>query len=232
MKRKIFISILIILICAISIFLARRQDSHIEDAILTDITLNDELFNVINVLYLDHHIPIAIEIDYASYHPSEKIRYSAKETTVRELLNTIVPKEEFVWKVDGDFIHIISKTLLSRSDYQLNIQIKSFYAADIERDVLIKRALDQASIHDVPEPIAFTGLPYAKLSKSFRVNLVLPKISIDLKNVTLREVLDQISKKSGVSYCVLRNRKSDGSYMQGLIIFENLPIGLSGIPVK
>ena len=120
MKRKtIIISILLIIVCAIFFFI--RQHNRIENRVLKDVAFNYRLDDFVNNLYFKYKIPIVMEgSDYSLTDDTPLISYSAKKTTVRQLLDAIVPEKDFIWTTNGNVIHVISTELASRPNYQMN----------------------------------------------------------------------------------------------------------------
>lgn len=209
MKRKIIgIFILLILIC-VAFYLYKRY-TPVEKRGLKDIAFNDNLLDCVDKLYFEHNIPIVLEGFEYTLPPNAppRISYSAKKTTVRQLLDSIVSQKSFSWTTDGNFIHIISTALASRPDYPMNSVIEHISAKNVDRNVLIKLALAQIEKNNVSEPLIFVEYPYAKYDIIFDP----PKISIDIKHATLREVLDQISRKGGINYEVQREKNHDPAY--------------------
>lgn len=215
MKRKtIGLSVLIILVCG-AFYLIYKHCTRVENRILKDVTFNDDLFTLTDNLYFEHKVPIVLEGFEYTLPPNAPpiITYSAKKTTVRQLLDSVVPQTNFTWTTDGNVIHIISPALVSRPDYQMNSVIEHFSAKDADRNTLIKLALAQVEKNNISEPLVFEVYPYAKNDIIFDP----PKISIDMKHATLREVLDQISRKAGICYEILRWKNRN-------------PVSISGVP--
>ncbi|MBI4801589.1 MAG: hypothetical protein HY796_03600 [Elusimicrobia bacterium] len=140
-----------------------------------------------------------VEVGGGRHDGSEKISYSTPKTTARELLDAVVPKNSFVWRAEGDVIHIISKSLATRSDYQLNATIERFSERG-DYNSLILKALEQVQQRNFPEPVLFEPFSY----KDWNIKKQLCPFKVKARNTTLRQLLDQIALKGGILYSVRR----------------------------
>lgn len=210
MKRKIIIfSVLLILFCA-GFYFIRKHYNRVENRVLRDVKFNADFFMFTDALCRKYKLPVVLECSNYSRPPvmAPRISYSAKKTTVRQLLDAVIPKEDFIWEIHGNVVHIISKELASRPDYQMNSVIEHFSAKDVDRNTLIKLAVAQAGKGNASEPLVYGEFPY----KRFNVEFDPPKISIDAKHATLREILDQISRKADFCYSVKQSKNYDVSF--------------------
>lgn len=229
MKRKtIGISVSLILVCGAFYFIYKHY-ARVENRILKEVTFNDDLVSFVDKLYYEHEIPIVLEgFDHTlPLNTRQEISYSAKKMTVRQLLDSVVPQTNFTWTTDGDVIHIISPALAARPDYQMNSVIEHFSAKNADRNTLIKLALAQVEKNNISEPLVFEVYPYAKNDIIFAP----PKISINMKHATLREILDRISLKAGICYQIMRTKNYNsvsylgvppGEYVLGLVVLDDL----------
>lgn len=238
MKRKtIVISVLVVLVCVAFYFVHKQYSTDnqvaeprvfIENQVLRDIALHDNLPNCVNELCRKYKIPVVLEghDNYSTYAHKKTKTYSAKEITVRQLLDTIVPKDDFIMEKHGNIMHIISKAVASRPDYQMNTVIERFSARNVDRNTLIKSAVAQAGKNNASEPLVYAEFPH----KRFKIKFDPPKISIDMKHATLREILDRISQKADFCYSVERGVNADvsfssyvpvGSYAQWITIWSD-----------
>lgn len=213
MKRKTILSLILIFTCAVSYFIY-LQYRRVEDRVLKNIGFYDSP-RCINELCRKHKIPIVLEgYDHGSEYGGAKTNvYSAEKITVRQLLDKIVPKD-FTWTSNGKVIHIISKNLASRPDYQMNTIIERFSAKNVDRNTLIHMAVAQAGKGAASEPLVYGEFPFKRFNYKFDP----PKISIDMKHATLREILDQISLKADFCYTVERAKNGD-------VLFTGVPVG-------
>ena len=216
MKRKtIMFSILLILLCA-GFYFVRKYYNRVENRVLRNVTFNDDFIMFADSLCRIYKFPVVLESSNYSRPPvmAPRILYSAKKTTVRQLLDAVIPKKDFIWEIHGNVVHIISKELVSRPDYQMNSVIEHFSAKDVDRNTLIRLAVAQAGKGNASEPLVYGEFPY----KKFNIKFDPPKVSIDVKHATLREILDQISRKADFCYSVKQSKNYD-------ISFSSVPYG-------
>ncbi|MBI4803431.1 MAG: hypothetical protein HY796_13005 [Elusimicrobia bacterium] len=210
-----------ILLLLIGIYFPVQE--NIEDRVLENVKI-DDIFSLTESLWWNHRIPIVLEIDGATDACLMKIPYSAQRTTVRELLDAVVPKDFFVWRTEGAVIHIIEKSLDTRSDYQLNAPIEKFSETGNYNDLILK-ALGKVRHGNFPEPVDFE--PYAY--KDWNIDKHLCPFKVKARNTTLRQLLDQIAVKGGILYSVRRLRSKDSAYHFLLPLKEEGMFGLSKI---
>lgn len=204
--KKIFILAVFAIVC-VFVFIAIRN-SNVADRTLKNVYINSGLGSL-GELYIwkIYKIPIVMETD-ATEESSAKIFYSAKKTTMREILDAVVPKKTFEWRAEGGVIHIIERSLNARPDYPLNAPIEKFSGKGDYNELILK-ALAQINPHNFPVPLSFGPFPY----KAFHIEKQLHKYTVRAHNVTLRQLLDRIILKGGVYYDVGRFRySSDGLY--------------------
>ncbi|MBI4801023.1 MAG: hypothetical protein HY796_00705 [Elusimicrobia bacterium] len=232
MKRfkKIITILLSFPVCAfvilliIGIFSAGPDRENIEDRVLENLKIDCDLMDLSDIAWYYYKIPIIVEVGGILHDGSVKISYSTPKTTIRELLDAVVPKKSFVWRAEGDVIHIISRPLDMRSDYQLNVPIEKFSEKGNYNNLILK-ALEQVQQRNFPEPILFEPFSY----KDWNIKKQLCPFKVKARNTTLRRLLDQIALKGGILYSVRRLQNKDGSYFFWLPLKEEGMFGLSTI---
>lgn len=215
MKRKTIVFSVLLIVC-VGFYFVREHYARIENRILRDIETDTYLLSYADVLCREYKIPIVVEgYDHsAAYAHTKRTSYLVKKATVRQLLDKIVPPKDFIWETHGDAIHIISRKLASRSDYQMNSVIGHFSAKNVDRNTLIKLAIARTTKPTNLEPLIYGEVPFKKYNKADP-----PKISINVKHATLREVLDEISLKANFCYNIEWAQNPDSSFA------SQVPIG-------
>jgi len=211
-----------ILLLIIGIFSAGPDRENVEDRVLENVRIDCDLLDLSDIAWYYHKIPIIVEVDGGRNEGSEKISYSAPKTTVRELLDAVVPKNSYVWRPVGGVIHIISISLATRSDYPLNAPIEKFSETG-DYNSLILKALGKMQHRNFPEPVVFEPFAY----KDWDIKKQLCPFKVKARNMTLRRVLDQIALKGGIRYSVRRLQNKDGTYSFWLPLREEGIGGLS-----
>lgn len=215
MKFKKILVLVVFAAISISVFVF---PFNIENRTLKNVKIESNLWDACGILKNDYKIPVVIETDVA-HGRVVKVSYSARKTTVKKLLDVIVPKDSFVWRVEGGILHIIEKSLDKRPDYPLNTPITRFSETG-NYSALFRKALEQVRDRNFPEPVHLTTW---NLEKCF--------IQIKAQNTTLRGVLDRIALKGGITYSVVRSQDKDGAYYFSVVLQENVVWpGLSSIP--
>ncbi|MBI4802536.1 MAG: hypothetical protein HY796_08440 [Elusimicrobia bacterium] len=174
---------------------------NIENRTLKNVQIEANFWRAGIILADDYKIPVVVEVDAMDAYRT-KVSYSARKTTVKKLLDAIVPKDSFVWRTEGGVIHIIEKSLDKRPDYPMNAPIKRFSDTG-NYNTVIQKVLEQARSLNFPEPLVLG--PWFNTE-----NLCWLKITAH--NTTLRKVLDKIAVKRGIMYSVVRRQNDDGSY--------------------
>lgn len=204
--KKILISIFLAALCVLGFLFIRERYVDIADRTLKNVKIDYPLIFLGGDIWGNYKIPIVVESDAATHKMLQGISYSTKKTTVRELLNTVVP-DSFVWRTEGKVIHIISKSLDVRSDYQLNASIEAFSGTEDYNDLILK-ALVQIRQRNFPEQLTYSPFPYERYGIKQHVS----KFHIRAHNVTIRQLLDKIALKGGIGYSVRRTAQRDGTY--------------------
>lgn len=222
MKRKIILFSALLLVCA-GLYAIYRRYNRVEDKVLKNITFSDSSRYIVD-LCEEHKIPIVLEgLDHHSEYGGAKTNvYSAEKITVRQILDKIVPKN-FMWTSNGRVIHIIDRQLAAQPDYQMNTVIERFVAWKMDRNMLIHMAVAEAKKGAAPEPLAYYEFPFEQYGYK---KPDLPKISINRKGATLREILDEISLKADFCYDIERAKHPflvpGGSYGRFVVVVSDL----------
>lgn len=174
---------------------------NIENRTLKNVEMDGHFGPASVSLTYDYKIPVVGEVDATDAYKT-KVSYSARKTTVKKLLDAIVPKDTFVWRNEGGVIHIIEKSLDKRPDYPMNAPIKRFSETG-NYNTVVQKALEQARSRNSPEPLVLGSFYFTNNPCWFKITA---------HDTTLRKVLDKIALKIGTTYSVMRNRNKDGSY--------------------
>ncbi|MBI4803561.1 MAG: hypothetical protein HY796_13665 [Elusimicrobia bacterium] len=196
-----------ILLILIGIFAGSQE--NIEDRVLENVKIDYGFDNLPGYMWHNHRIIIVEEFDTLISSYPGKMLYSADKTTVRELLNAVVPLKDFVWRTEGNVIHIISKSLDKRADYQLNAEIEQFSETGNYYDMVVM-VYGQVRHRNFPEELSPLLLSF--FNPDFKKSLCPFKIKV--RNITLRQLLDRIALESKGKihyYSVHRVRERDGS---------------------
>ncbi|MBI4803265.1 MAG: hypothetical protein HY796_12160 [Elusimicrobia bacterium] len=205
--KKTFGFAILALVCVFVFLFIRERHSDIANRTLKNVKIDYDLIFLGGSIWYNYKIPVVVENDAATNNEFKKIFYSTKTTTVRELLNTVVP-DSFVWRTEGHVIHIISKSLDARPDYQLNAPIEIFSATG-DYNELIRTALGRVNRRNFREQIAYSPFPYEALGREKHLR----EFHVTARNVTLRQLLDKIVLKGDTGYSVSRSFQKDGTYI-------------------
>ncbi|MBI4801648.1 MAG: hypothetical protein HY796_03895 [Elusimicrobia bacterium] len=218
-----------ILLLLIGIFATGQE--NIEDRILENVKIDYKFTGLDELLWDRHGIMIVMEIDETlgtyTYDNSPQVTFSSGKTTVRELLNAVVSQKDFVWRTEGDVIHIIAKSLDKRPDYQLNTEIEQFSETGNYAD-MVEMALGQIKHRNFPEKL----IPFFLSGRTSDFKKGLCPFRIKARNITLRQLLDRIALESKGKihyYGVTRQRERDGSVILLMHFREEGVMGLSEI---
>jgi hypothetical protein len=150
---------------------------------------------VLEFLAEKYRIPAGIEIVSSRRTkkvPDKKITIMLHQSPLETVLDTIVQADpSYRWEVNGGVVNLLPK---DKDDSLVNIEVKSFQINNLSR-LEAKRA-----IGDLPEVVSklkSLGLEPAAISlwpgRDKRDRL---RLSLSLRNTTLRDILNEIAKKT------------------------------------
>lgn len=146
------------------------------------------------------------------------ISLSLKNTTVRKVLNALVKADDrYFWQANGNFINIMPVAIKEDSSYLLNQRLNNFKIENNDREEAIMILNEQLkaegkprlgyfmvgifSIKDLSKSI-IDELPEEALSEfggKEKLKTEIKTFTLHLRNVTIRETLNEIAKKEGDS---------------------------------
>ena len=155
----------------------------------------------------DYEIPIGVEA--ASRGKGREIKVDVRDGTLRDVLDAVIKQDpRYEWKEEGGVINFIPRS--DRDELSADVlgtTLKQFVVKkgvallDVKRDIVdqpeVNAKLDRAKV--VTRIGGFTGWDFRKPG---------PDFTLQMSNVTVREVLNQIIRTSDVKYWVV-NRYGD-----------------------
>ena len=212
--------LLVTVICAICVAVAlslgpraRAVEPDLLDRKIQPTVLKGEtIVQALDVL-TEHGIPIGIEMGDPKLTPARKINLNLKETNVKEFLDAVIAKDpQYTWKLEGGIIHVWP--VVGRDAFLtslLDTKVSQFAIAggssryDIYNDIMnLPEIKVQLVLADVAPLIFLTSGTMQKVEK---------EVLFVESNLTLRQVLDEMVKKTNISRWVITRWGDKSEYI-------------------
>ena len=195
MRKKALAAVLFVLS---SLSLANGQPVQSKSEIVRTVEFNNiDMGAALAAFAADYDVAIGLEADPEK--PRSQISLHLRSVIFHQILDGIVQAEpRYGWREDNGSINVFPR---NRSFDLLDARIQSLQLKDVNRALAVNRLF---------------GLPEAQaliLSKNLKPLLPNPpsdrikdeKLSFDLRDVTLRQALNQIAHESGSNFWVFRS---------------------------
>lgn len=147
-----------------------------------------------------HKLPICLETEFidTSKGETEKrlISLYLKNKTIRQILEALVKQDNrYCWQEDfkNEIINVIPCEVKDNKAYPLNRRISRFSLKDKNEGEIISELAKQARIKADDFSLAYGGT----LTPEFMDALDNTRMTISLRDVTVREILNAIARKKG-----------------------------------
>lgn len=200
MRKKALALVLFILS---SLSLANGQPRQSKSEILRNVEFNNvDMGAILANIAPDYDVAISLEVDPEK--PRSPISFHLERVDFHQLLDGIVQAEpRYSWREDNGSIDVFP---VNRNFDLLDLRLQSLQLKDVNRALAVNR------LFDLPEVQALI------LSKNLKPILPSPldrardeKLSFDLRDVTLRQALNQIAHASGSNFWLIR-RYPNGTF--------------------
>lgn len=128
-----------------------------------------------------------------------RISLSVERATPRQILDKLVLLDPtFVWTEDNGFANLVIHSALRSTTYPLNARITEFKVQDRPYTMALLSA-QTPSLFQTPQVTDRLGLGMSgRWPREFE-----PKVSIDTRGVTAREIINQVGRQVGMSWVAL-----------------------------
>ncbi|HMH44513.1 MAG TPA: hypothetical protein VK557_13565 [Pyrinomonadaceae bacterium] len=200
MRKKALALVLFVLS---SLSLANGQPRQSKSEVLRNVEFNNiDMGSILAALANEYDVAIGLEADPEK--PRSQISFHLQNVIFSQILDGIVQAEpRYSWREDDGSIHVFP---VNKGFDLLDSRIQSLQLKDVNRALAINR------LFGLPEVQALI------LSKNLKPILPSPldrardeKLSFDLRDVTLRQALNQIAHASGSNFWVIR-RYPNGTF--------------------
>lgn len=212
--------LLVTVICAICIAVAlsfgpraRAVEADLLDRKIPPTVIKGETIVQALDLLTEHGIPIGIEMGDRKLTSARKINLNLKETNVKEFLDAVIAKDpQYTWKLEGGIIHVWP--VVGRDAFLtslLDTKVSQFAIAGgssrykIYNDIMnLPEIKVQLVVADVAPLIFLSSGTMQKVEKD---------VLFVESNLTLREVLDEMVKKTNISRWVITRWGDKSEYI-------------------
>lgn len=146
----------------------------------------------------------------------KRVSVSLQGATPRLILDKLVSLDPaFCWVEDRGIVNLVMRTAYQNSDYPLNVRIPKFRVKDRPYTMVFGSAYYPSlfNLPQVQDKLVFASS--GRWPREFE-----PKVSVDLKQSTVREVINQVAREVGMSWSAIAAKQSNG---KDVVWFHMIP---------
>lgn len=205
---------LLLLIITIPVF-AFGQTAKVEVVSILDRQINqseldeEEIIPALMKSFYSTKVPAGVSGVFRDYTKDEfepKLNFSLKQLSLRDVLAEITTLEtRYQWKEENGVINVYPTT-----DYLiLDTVIPEFYFENKTKEILLSELLNTKEFQEYLKENQLSVVPFQIISGLRGKQVETRKFTTNLKNVTVREILNEIVRQNGKSTWIYKEYDSN-----------------------